>query len=118
MGEAFEFKSLGFIGLGAMGKPMLVHLANKLPVESRIYVFDVVEKVVDELCAEFPNKVFKASSAKDVAQQAVSMVKIKEEGTNVNSSTGDSHYHGPRRVACPLSLPRPRKRRMQHRYFQ
>lgn len=72
MGESFDFKTLGFIGLGAMGKPMVVHLANKLPSESRIIVFDVMEKVVDEICAEFPNRVFKGTSAKDVAQQVVS----------------------------------------------
>lgn len=74
MSESFEFRTLGFIGLGAMGKPMVVHLANKLPPESRIYVFDVVEKVVDDLCAQFPNRVLKGSSAKDVAQQVVSHV--------------------------------------------
>lgn len=72
MAESNDFKTLGFIGLGAMGKPMVVHLANKLPPDSRIFVFDVVEKAVDELCAEFPNRVFKASSARDVTQQVVS----------------------------------------------
>lgn len=79
MTEALEFRTLGFIGLGAMGKPMLVHLANKLPAESRIYVFDVVEKVVDEVCAEFPNRVFKGTSAKDVAQQVVSRPGVEGE---------------------------------------
>lgn len=71
MEESVEFKTLGFIGLGAMGKPMLVHLANKLPPESRIFVFDVVEQVVDELCGQFPDRVLKASSAKDVTNHAV-----------------------------------------------
>lgn len=50
---------------------MLSHLARKLPEDSRIWVYDVVEQAVDDVCAEFPNKVFKGKNAKDVAQQAV-----------------------------------------------
>ena len=79
MGESFTNHAIGFIGLGAMGKPMVVHLANKLPTGTRIYVFDVVEKVVDELCAEHPQRLHKASSAKDVAQQAVSFAMELED---------------------------------------
>ena len=105
MADAFEFNTLGFIGLGAMGRPMLVHLANKLPAESRIYVFDVVETVVDEVCAEFPNRVFKGSSAKDVAEQVVSTAIIGDTDANADTSKANYRYHGSRRVACPLSLP-------------
>jgi len=72
MTQSHEFRKLGFIGLGAMGKPMLSHLANKLPKESRIWVYDVVEQMVDDACTEFPGRVLKAKSAKDVAQQVVS----------------------------------------------
>jgi 3-hydroxyisobutyrate dehydrogenase-like beta-hydroxyacid dehydrogenase len=71
---SFEYRSVGFIGLGAMGKPMAGHLANKLPPETLIYVFDVVQAAVDELCAEFPNKVVKSSNAKDVAEKSVRIV--------------------------------------------
>jgi 3-hydroxyisobutyrate dehydrogenase-like beta-hydroxyacid dehydrogenase len=72
MAPMFEFNKLGFIGLGAMGKPMVTHLANKLPPESRIWVYDVVQDVMDDICAEFPERVVKGASAKDVAQQVVS----------------------------------------------
>jgi 3-hydroxyisobutyrate dehydrogenase len=72
MPDSHDFRRLGFIGLGAMGKPMLSHLANNLPQESRIWVYDVVEQMVDNACAEFPGRVLKAKSAKDVAQQVVS----------------------------------------------
>jgi 3-hydroxyisobutyrate dehydrogenase-like beta-hydroxyacid dehydrogenase len=72
MAPTFEFNKLGFIGLGAMGKPMVTHLANKLPPESRIWVYDVVQDVMDDICAEFPERVVKGASAKDVAQQVVS----------------------------------------------
>jgi 3-hydroxyisobutyrate dehydrogenase-like beta-hydroxyacid dehydrogenase len=69
-----DFEKLGFIGLGAMGKPMVSHLANKLPPDSRIWVYDVVQQVVDDLCAEFPERILRGSSAKDVAEQVVSSV--------------------------------------------
>jgi len=46
---SFEDKLVGFIGLGAMGKPMAGHLANKLPAKTTIYGFDVVETTIDEL---------------------------------------------------------------------
>jgi 3-hydroxyisobutyrate dehydrogenase-like beta-hydroxyacid dehydrogenase len=72
MGEEVNFARMGFVGLGAMGRPMLIHLANKLPAESQIHIFDVVEEVVDELCDQFPERVLKAASSKDVALQAVS----------------------------------------------
>jgi 3-hydroxyisobutyrate dehydrogenase len=75
MTSSHGFKKLGFIGLGAMGKPMVSHLANKLPADSRIWVYDVVEKVVDELCAEFPERIIKGVNAKDVAQQVVSRLR-------------------------------------------
>ena len=72
MAQSFDFEKVGFIGLGAMGKPMVTHLANKLPSNSRIWVYDVVEKAMDDMCAEFPEKIVKGKNAKDVAQQVVS----------------------------------------------
>lgn len=68
------FEKLGFIGLGAMGKPMVSHLANKLPPDSRIWIYDVVQQVVDDLCAEFPGRIVEGASAKDVAQNVVSLL--------------------------------------------
>lgn len=71
MADSADFRTLGFIGLGAMGKPMLEHLANKLPRESRLWVYDVVEQVVDDVCAAFPDRVYRATSAANVAQHVV-----------------------------------------------
>lgn len=68
---SFEYRAVGFIGLGAMGKPMAGHLAKKLPADTLIYVFDVVQSAVDELCSEFPNKVVKSGNAKEVAEKSV-----------------------------------------------
>ncbi|KAF2119449.1 3-hydroxyisobutyrate dehydrogenase mitochondrial precursor [Lophiotrema nucula] len=92
MSEDFRFSTLGFIGLGAMGRPMLVHLANKLPPDSRIYVFDVVEQVVDEVCDQFPERILKGSSAKDVAQQVETIITMVPEGSHVRSVYLDPQY--------------------------
>ena len=67
-----EGKTFGFIGLGAMGTPMVQNLAEKLPTGIKIYVFDVVEKAVDGLCSQCPNRVLKTQSAREVAEKSVS----------------------------------------------
>lgn len=64
-------ESMGFVGLGAMGMPMARHLANKLPAETRIHVFDVAQKAMEDLYAEFPSKVIICKNAKEVAQSTV-----------------------------------------------
>lgn len=71
MTDSVDFETVGFVGIGAMGKPMVEHLAKKLPKESRLWVYDIVEQVVDELCAAFPNRVYKGTSAADVAVHVV-----------------------------------------------
>jgi len=99
MTHSHEFRKLGFIGLGAMGKPMLSHLANKLPEESRIWVYDVVEQMVDDACAEFPGRVLKAKSAKDVAQQVDTVVSMVPEGAHVRSV-----YLDPQNGVCSTDI--------------
>jgi 3-hydroxyisobutyrate dehydrogenase len=74
-------KSVGFIGLGAMGKPMAINLAKALPSGSRMYAFDVVEAPVDELCATFPDMVTKCGSAREVAERAVGCLSRSSEDT-------------------------------------
>jgi 3-hydroxyisobutyrate dehydrogenase len=69
--DSFEYKNVGFIGLGAMGGPMVGHLAEKLPKETRIYIFDVVESLLDDFCAKYPNRAFKARNAREVAEKSV-----------------------------------------------
>jgi 3-hydroxyisobutyrate dehydrogenase-like beta-hydroxyacid dehydrogenase len=78
MGSVKE-NAIGFIGLGAMGKPMVGHLAAKLPAQTRIYVFDIVESVVDEICAKFPDKVVKGANAKEVAEKSVWLSSVMNE---------------------------------------
>lgn len=69
-----DYKSVGFIGLGAMGAPMVRHLAAKLPDGTPIFVFDVVQGIVDEICAQNPGRIFKSTNAKDVAEKSVCIV--------------------------------------------
>lgn len=63
--------NVGFIGLGAMGKPMVGHLAHKLPREKKIYVYDVVQSAIDDLCADYPDRVFSVGSPKEAAGKCV-----------------------------------------------
>ena len=68
--EATEYTTLGFIGLGTMGFPMAGQLIQKMPSHVRIYIFDVVKKVSDELSKQ-TQKVQVCSSAKQVAENSV-----------------------------------------------
>ena len=44
---------IGLIGLGAMGLPMARNLAEKLPKESQIFVYDVMQESVEQLASEY-----------------------------------------------------------------
>lgn len=68
---SFDHESLCFIGIGAMGKPMVGHLVAKLPADTQIHVFDVSEKAIDEICAEYPGRILKGKSARQVAEKSV-----------------------------------------------
>lgn len=63
--------NLGFIGLGAMGSPMAKHIAQSLPSGSKLYIYDVVDKVMDDVAAFAPDKIKIETSPLAVAQQAV-----------------------------------------------
>lgn len=66
--------SIGFIGLGAMGKPMVLNLANKLPASAHLYIHDVVAAAVDDvaqLCASLPISVVRCADSKEVAEKSV-----------------------------------------------
>lgn len=65
-------KLVGFIGLGAMGKPMATNLAKMLPPGSQMFVHDVVDAPVQESFMSFPDTVVRCASAKEVADKSVS----------------------------------------------
>lgn len=64
-------KAIGFIGLGNMGFWMATNLAEKLPVNSNVNVFDIVPALVDDICAKYPDRVVGCSGPKDVADKSV-----------------------------------------------
>lgn len=66
-----KYKSIGFVGLGAMGLPMATNLANKLPEETRIHVYDISKASIKQIRQDCPEKVQEATSAKDVADNSV-----------------------------------------------
>lgn len=68
---ADDFHTVGFIGLGAMGMPMVQNLAKKLPAASHIFVHDVSQDAVQQLVAEFPDRVSACNSAREVAEKTV-----------------------------------------------
>jgi 3-hydroxyisobutyrate dehydrogenase len=69
-----NYSAIGFIGLGAMGAPMVGHLANKLSPDISIHVFDVVRSIVEELVNQFPNKIHAEKNSKDVAEKSVRFI--------------------------------------------
>ena len=71
MTAAADTDSIGFIGLGAMGMWMAIHLAEKLPPTTRICIFDIVTILMEDFCALYPDKAVRCSSPKDVADQSV-----------------------------------------------
>lgn len=66
-----EVKGHWFLGLGNMGCWMATNLAEKVPVNCKIYLFDIVPAPVYDICGEHPDKVMGCSDPKDVASKSV-----------------------------------------------
>ncbi|PGH02513.1 hypothetical protein AJ79_07626 [Helicocarpus griseus UAMH5409] len=82
---ALECKNLGFIGIGAMGRPMVENLAHKLPTDAQIHIFDVLEQAVIELCAQYPKRILKATSARDVTEKSSIVLTMLPESPHVRT---------------------------------
>ena len=67
----FYHESIGFIGLGAMGKPMVLNLARKYPKGTKIHIHDLNASVLNELCALHPTIFVRQADAINVADNAV-----------------------------------------------
>ena len=65
--------NIGFIGLGAMGRGMAANLAKRLSGDSKIYVYDVVDGLMNDLHSEHPDTVRKSKSAKEVSELSVGL---------------------------------------------
>ncbi|KAI0597409.1 3-hydroxyisobutyrate dehydrogenase [Biscogniauxia sp. FL1348] len=77
--------SIGFIGLGAMGKPMVGNLVKRLPLGSRVFVHDVVEASMDDLYASYPSVIVKSTNAKEVTESSEVVITMLPEGRHVKS---------------------------------
>lgn len=86
-------KTIGFIGLGAMGYPMVARILQELPDTVALHVFDVNASVIEEICNESPKRVTAGSSAKDVTDKSVSVLLIAPESPS-HAATGRYYLHG------------------------
>ena len=66
-----NYKSIGFIGVGMMGVPMVENVIKKTNDDVKIYVNDVVEEPVKQLCEQHPSRVESCSTAKAIADKSV-----------------------------------------------
>ncbi|KAL4961043.1 NAD binding domain of 6-phosphogluconate dehydrogenase-domain-containing protein [Aspergillus stella-maris] len=80
-----QFSKIGFIGLGAMGKYMAEHLAEKLPGDSQVIIYDVSSTPMDDLVARYPGRVVSGTSPRDVAEKARIIFTMVPEGNHVRS---------------------------------
>jgi 3-hydroxyisobutyrate dehydrogenase len=79
---AFNYTTIGFVGLGVMGYPMVENLAQKLPSDAQIFVYDVSSATLDKIAAAYPNRVHVCSSAKEVTDSSVRESTIYKESAN------------------------------------
>lgn len=66
-----NIKSIGFIGLGMMGVPMVENVVKKTSDSTKIYVNDIVEDPVKQLCEQYPDRVESRKTAKEIADASV-----------------------------------------------
>ncbi|KAI5203342.1 hypothetical protein E4T39_04259 [Aureobasidium subglaciale] len=76
---SINIKSFGFIGLGLMGKPMSMNLASKLEDHQYLYIYDLVESAVSEVCESNPERITPCESAQEVAGKAVRIDTTSEQ---------------------------------------
>jgi 3-hydroxyisobutyrate dehydrogenase len=69
---SFSYTTVGFIGLGTMGHPMVENLVKKLPPKTEIYVFDVSEEAMERITTNNQSRVYSCHNAKEVAEKSVS----------------------------------------------
>ncbi|KAK6072215.1 3-hydroxyisobutyrate dehydrogenase [Seiridium cupressi] len=81
-----DLKAVGFIGLGIMGLPMAKNLSQKLPSNTKLYVFDVVEDAMKNLEAAAANdRVVSCKSAAEVTNHVDVLIVIVPEGKHARA---------------------------------
>ncbi|PLB36958.1 putative 3-hydroxyisobutyrate dehydrogenase [Aspergillus candidus] len=81
---ALDFSRVGFIGLGAMGKHMVEHLATKLPNDSSVFVYDISSPPIDELVGRYPGKIVRNTSPRNVADNSTLIFSMVPEGEHAH----------------------------------
>jgi len=76
-----SYNSIGFIGVGAMGKEMVDNLARKLP-STQIFIHDVNQDAINTLIAARPSLVA-CATAREVAEQSSLTFTMLPEGHHV-----------------------------------
>ncbi|KAK4230303.1 6-phosphogluconate dehydrogenase [Podospora fimiseda] len=84
-----EQTQIGFIGLGAMGKPMATNLAKHFtktlnPV-FKLHIYDIVSAPLDDLYSSFPNLIIKCTSPRDVASKSTVIFTMLPSSPQVQS---------------------------------
>lgn len=68
----YTYSTVGFIGLGAMGFPMVENLVKKLPPVAKVFVFDVSEEALQRIANnQAEGRVHICGSSREVAESAV-----------------------------------------------
>ena len=79
-------ESIGFIGLGAMGYPMVQNLLKKLPSTTPIYIYDIIAEALQRIRAEGGDRIVICDSAKDVANRSQTILSMLPEGSHVKQA--------------------------------
>ena len=78
-------KAIGFVGLGVMGYPMACLLAQKLPSDTRLFVFDVVDAQLKKIQSKYPDRIAVSKSSKEVADSSQIVLTMVPEGSHVKA---------------------------------
>ncbi|KAL5361216.1 6-phosphogluconate dehydrogenase [Aspergillus floccosus] len=64
---------------------MAQQLVAKMAATTRLYVFDIVEQVMDDFVAMYPNRVVQGKSPRDVAEHSKIIISMVPEGSHVRA---------------------------------
>ncbi|KAF2159602.1 hypothetical protein M409DRAFT_70917 [Zasmidium cellare ATCC 36951] len=78
-------KSIGWIGLGLMGNPMIRNLLKKVSEDTQFYIHDVVRESVERLVEEGNGRVHACESSVEVADKSDLIISMLPEGRHVKS---------------------------------
>ncbi|QQK42919.1 NAD binding domain of 6-phosphogluconate dehydrogenase-domain-containing protein [Penicillium digitatum] len=68
-----------------MGFGMATNLAGKLPVKSKIHVFDIIPALMNDICAKYPERAMRCSDPKNVADKSDVIITMLPEGKHVKA---------------------------------